>query len=138
MKKFFKKTIQYTLILGGIYSVLVLSFVWWHCYTSPLQGGKNGPLDAYRHTLASAVVAYTASPKLVAVITIIMERKGTAANLMDSHNNTIGAKIGSNTNTFSVLNQTVTAQVAHGAVNTPLSNQITWLPNLYWHNNFWW
>lgn len=138
MTKILQKIIQYTVILGCIYSASVLSFVWWHCYTSPLQGGKNGPLDAYRHTLASAVVSYTTSPKVVSLVTLVMEHKNKLPNLMDRHNNAIGAQLGTQVNAFAKLDSAVKSQIATGTINSTLSNQTTWLPKPYWGNHVWW
>jgi len=41
------------------YPMCVLTYTWTCVFQSDLEGGKNGPLDAYRHTLASAVVSHT-------------------------------------------------------------------------------
>jgi hypothetical protein len=137
MTKILQKTIQFTFILTSFYSLLVLSFVWWHCYTSDLHGGKNGQLDAYRHTLASALVAYTTSPKLVSLVSTVMERKNQPANLMDKHNNAIGAQLGTRANALAALSSQVKTLVLQGAVNTSISSQITWLPTQAWGENVW-
>jgi hypothetical protein len=133
-----RKYLYYGFGLTTFYPIFVLSFVWWHCYQSPFKGGTNGPLDAYRHTLASAVVAYTTSPKLVEITTFWMENKNQPANLMDQHNNAIGAKIGSNANAFSNLPSIVTAQILHGKVNASNPNQITFLPKSWWKDSVLW
>ncbi len=125
-----------------IYGALALSFVWWHCYTSNLNGGRNGQLDAYRHTLASAVVSYTSSPKIVTLVSLIMERKNLRANIMDKHNNTIGAQIGerisNRAESLKALESDMKMRVLQGAVNTLNSAQITWLPAQYWRESLWW
>jgi hypothetical protein len=133
-----RKYLYYGFGLATLYPIFVLSFVWWHCYQSPLTGGKNGPLDAYRHTLASAVVAYTTSPKLVEITTFWMENKNQPANLMDQHNNAIGAKIGINANDFSNLPSIVAAQILRGKVNTTNQNQITFMPKSEWQDSLLW
>ena len=133
-----KKYLILAILLPFLYLVFVLSFVWWHCYFSQFTGGKNGPLDAYRHTLASAVVAYTSSPKLVHIVSIVMENKGHAANLMDKHNNAIGAQIGAKANSLDELENQVNMRVLQGAVNAPISTQITWLPAQTWRESLWW
>ena len=140
--KISKKYLLLAILLPILYGALVLSFVWWHCYTSNFNGGRNGQLDAYRHTLASAVVSYTSSPKIVTLVSLIMERKNLRSNIMDKHNNTIGAQIGAQisnrADSLQVLESDVKMRVLHGAVNTPNSAQITWLPAQYWRESWWW
>jgi hypothetical protein len=133
-----KKYILWAMLLPVTYGLFVLGFVWWQCFTSPLLGGRNGPLDAYRHTLASAVVAYTTSPKIVGLVSTIMERKGYAANLMDVHNNTIGAQIGNNAANFSALKPAVILHISQGAINANTATQTTWLPPPYWSESVLW
>jgi hypothetical protein len=133
-----KKRVLWLILLPIIYAVFVLSYVWWQCFTSPLLGGKNGQLDAYRHTLASAVVAYTTSHKIVNLVTMVMERKGTEANLMDRHNNAIGAQIGSKAASFSVLKPAVILQISQGTINATNATQTTWLAQPYWSENLFW
>ncbi len=43
----------------AVYPFTVLSYVYWHTFTSGLPGVRHGPQDAYRHTLGCALVAYT-------------------------------------------------------------------------------
>ncbi len=124
--------------LIGLYALFVLGYVWWHCHSSGLEGGKYGPLDAYRHTLASAAVAYTTTPKLVRAVTIIMEYKNRPIDLMDQHNNAIGARIGVNAKSLSDLDAAVKHQVAHGAIDASSVNQTTWLPPQYWQESLLW
>lgn len=126
------------MLLPVSYCAFVLGFVWWQCYHSALQGGKNGQLDAYRHTLASAVVAYTSSPKVVSLVTVVMERKEEQANLMDKHNNAIGAIIGKNATSFSELKPAVMLSISKGAINATKATQITWLPQQYWGESLLW
>jgi len=120
------------------YMVLVLGYVWWHCYKSPFQDGSNGKLDAYRHTFASAVVTYTTSPKVVRLVTVLMERKNRAANLMDQHNNAIGIHIGAHVKTLDEIDPLVVAQIENGTVNATDKMQTTWLPPQYWSHGFFW
>jgi hypothetical protein len=133
-----KKYLLFAILSPFIYSAFVLSFVWWHCLTSPLQHGRNGPLDAYRHTLASAVVAYTSSPKVVSLVSRVTENHGTSTNVMDKHNNKIGAQIGARAKSFTAINAAVTAQVSQGCVDAKSATQITWLPPKYWGENLFW
>jgi hypothetical protein len=133
-----KKYLLAAILSPFIYSAFVLSFVWWHCLTSPLQHGRNGPLDAYRHTLASAVVAYTSSPKVVSLVSRMTENHGTSTNVMDKHNNKIGAQIGARAKSFTDINNAVLAQVSQGCVNATLATQSTWLPEKYWGDRLFW
>ena len=133
-----KKYLCGILLLPFIYCAFVLCFVWWHCYKSPFQSGVNGQLDAYRHTLASAVVAYTTSPKVVALITHMMERKSHAGSLMDRHNNYIGAQIGAKASSLNEVCESVALQISQGTVNATDKNQTTWLPREYWRDGLLW
>jgi hypothetical protein len=87
------------LVLAGLtlaaYPTFVLTYTWSHVLQSPLPGGRHGPLDAYRHTLASAVVAHTLDARVILLVNGVMERHGRRSNAMDIHNNLIGAGIGS-------------------------------------------
>jgi hypothetical protein len=47
------------LTIMSLYPAFILGYTWFHVANAPFLGGRNGPLDAYRHTLASALVAYT-------------------------------------------------------------------------------
>jgi hypothetical protein len=140
--KYFKKTLELglklALALVVLYVVLVLGFVWWHCYKSPLKGGANGQLDAYRHTFASAVVSYTASPKVVMLVSNLMEYKNSPANLMDKHNNAIGISIGQQVKSLDEIDAIVVDKVKSGKVNATDSMQITWLPPRHWGRGFLW
>lgn len=130
-----KIRVFWIMLLPIIYTTLVLSYVWWQCFTSPWPSGKNGQLDAYRHTLASAVVAYTSSPKVVQWVTHLMEHKGNAANLMDQHNNRIGANTA---NSLNALNHAVNVQISQGTVNANSTTQTTWLPQTDWGESLLW
>ena len=57
------------------YPTFVLTYTWSHVLQSPLPGGRHGPLDAYRHTLASAVVAYTFDARAIDLVNGVMERR---------------------------------------------------------------
>ena len=122
----------------AVYPAFVLSYVWYQCWVSDFQGGKYGQLDAYRHTLASAVVTYTSSSKLVAVATAVMERKDKAAHRMDRHNNIIGVEIGMTATSFSQLNILVQQRVNQGAENAIEASQVTWLAMPYWEKSLFW
>ncbi|HEU0305371.1 MAG TPA: hypothetical protein VFR30_00215, partial [Lysobacter sp.] len=80
----------------GAYPAFVLVATYSHFFAADFPGGRNGPADAYRHSLASAIVAYTLSPRCVDWVTAVMERggEGSPARAMDAHNNRLGARIG--------------------------------------------
>ena len=125
------------LVLGA-YPSFVLTYTWSHVLQSALPGGRHGPLDAYRHTLASAVVAYTLDARAVRAVNRVMEGRGTRANAMDIHNNLIGAAIGSRATRFSDIEPRVTRSVASGRVDAPSPGQTTWLPPDEWKDGFAW
>jgi len=125
-------------LLVSAYPAFVLGYTWSHVAHSNLQGGRHGPLDAYRHTLASAVVAFTLSPRAVEWVTSAMERDRNDANLMDQHNNGIGAAIGLRVRSFSEIEPAVQAQVQRGAVNARDAVQVTWLPPERWRRSRLW
>jgi len=137
-----RKTLLWLMTLGLLFSVypaFVLLYTWSCVFRSDLQGGRNGPLDAYRHTLASSVVSYTlGKPTAVNLVTRIFESKGKDSNAMDSHNNRIGAGIGSNALAFRELEPRVHRAVMNGTVNAADPNQITWLPESKWRNAQMW
>jgi hypothetical protein len=112
-----------TLVLSA-YPMLVLIYTWGYVLRSDLEGGRHGPLDAYRHVLASAVVSYTLGEKAVDITTGLMESKG--------------AQIGSIANSFNDIEPLVHQKVLVGAVNSTDSSQITWLPEEKWREAFFW
>lgn len=119
-------------LLLSIYPLSVLIYTWSYVFKSNLEGGRHGPLDAYRHALASAVVSYTLDERAVHLMTGLMESNGKDSNKMDSHNNRIGAQIGTNSKSFHELEPSVRQYVLDGAVNSTDTNQITWLPKESW------
>ena len=120
------------LVMTISYPVSVLAFTWTYVLTSDLEGGRHGPLDAYRHTLASAFVAYTTNPSVVGLISAAMESKKNRSSAMDRHNNSIGAMIGTNAVRFSDLEALVSTSISNGAVNAEHPQQSTWLPKEDW------
>ena len=120
------------------YPTFVLTYTWSHVLQSPLPGGRHGPLDAYRHTLASAVVAYTFDARAIDLVNGVMERHGRRSNAMDIHNNLIGAGIGARAARFSDIEPTVARSVAAGRIDTPSPDQTTWLPQNDWKEGFAW
>jgi hypothetical protein len=119
-------------LLASAYPAFVLGYTWSHVVRSNLSGGRHGPLDAYRHTLASAVVGFTLGPRAVEWATWAMESAGKDASRMDRHNNRIGAGIGASARSFSEIEPAVHAQVLRGAVNARDPGQVTWLPPERW------
>jgi hypothetical protein len=119
-------------LLASAYPAFVLGYTWSHVAHSNLSGGRHGPLDAYRHTLASAVVGFTLGLRAVEWATWAMESAGKDADRMDRHNNLIGAGIGMRARSFSEIEPAVRAQVLRGAVNAPDPGQVTWLPPERW------
>ena len=116
------------------YPAFVFGTVYAHWFGANLPGGRNGPSDAYRHTLASATVAYTTSPRLVALVTHVMERdgQGSAMRWMDAHNNRIGARIGAHAGSWREMQDDVLRAVQAGTVDATNADQITWLPRERW------
>lgn len=138
LKKALEFGLKLVVALAFLYVVLVLGFVWWRCYKSPLKAGANGPLDAYRHTFASAVVTYTTSPKIVQLVSDVMERKNRPANLMDKHNNAIGMRIGLQVKSLDEIHTRVMEQVEKGAVDATDVDQTRWMPPRFWGPGFLW
>ena len=99
-----------------------------------LPGGRNGPADAYRHSLASAIVAYTLSPRCVDWVTAVMEHsgQGNPSRAMDAHNNQLGARIGAAAESWDAMQQAVLAAVKNGAADARSPDQITWLAQGAW------
>ena len=119
-------------LVAASYPTFVLTYTWFHVLKSDLPGGRHGPLDAYRHTLASAVVAYTLNQDTVHVVNKFMEQRGKRSNAMDTHNNLIGASIGAQSMRFDDIEPTVKAAVSAGAVHAAQSGQVTWLEPEEW------
>jgi hypothetical protein len=125
--------------LGAVlaaYPAFVLGYTWISVFKSDFKGGGNGPLDAYRHALASAIVAHTLGESAVELISTLFESGPGESHAMDRHNNRIGAKIGAAS--FFELEPAVRKAVENGKVNTTDPNQISWLPETRWkHNRVW-
>jgi hypothetical protein len=124
------------LILGAAYPAFVLGHVYATTLRSDLPGGRHGPKDAYRHGLASAIVAYTGSSLWVDWVTAVMERggQGDAARAMDAHNNRLGARIGARSNSWREMQTAVLDAVERGGVAVEDMNRMTWLPPERWQN----
>jgi hypothetical protein len=118
----------------ALYPAFVLATVYAATSQSDLPGGRHGPRDAYRHSLASATVAYTGSPRWVAWVTAMMENggRGDDARAMDAHNNTLGARIGARAASWGEMRAAVMAAVEAGGVDAQDPNRITWLSPARW------
>ena len=121
-------------VLLGAYPAFVMTATYTQFFAADLPGGRNGPADAYRHSLASAIVAYTLSPRCVDWVTAVMERggEGNAARAMDAHNNRLGARIGATAGSWNAMQQAVLAAVKNGAIDARSPEQITWLAPSAW------
>ena len=100
-----------TVILFG-YPAFVIGYTWIHVLGSDLEGGRHGPIDAYRHALASAVVSHTLGDWAVELVTTVFESSGKDTNQMDRKNNMIGAAIGIGTCSFGNLEKKRTPECA--------------------------
>ena len=117
----------------GAYPAFVLGSVYSHWSTSGLPGGRDGPADAYRHTLASATVAYTGSPRWIDWITAVMEERSPgASHAMDAHNNRIGARIGATAPSWDAMQAAVLDAVRRGQAGATSPEQVTWLAPDRW------
>lgn len=119
---------------AALYPVFVFVSVYAATSQSDLPGGSHGPRDAYRHSLASATVAYTGSQRWVAWVTAFMENggRGDATRAMDAHNNLLGARIGAEARSLSDMRTSVLAAVNAGGVDVQDENRITWLSPERW------
>jgi hypothetical protein len=120
--------------LLAVYPAFVMTATYIHFFEADLPGGRNGPADAYRHSLASAIVAYTLSPRCVDWVTTVMEHdgQGNASRAMDAHNNRLGARIGATADSWNTMQQAVFAAVNKGAIDARSPEQITWLAPSAW------
>jgi hypothetical protein len=74
-KRLWRRLFVFGALLGA-YPAFVMGATYMQFFAADLPGGRNGPADAYRHSLASAIVAYTLSPRCVDWVTAVMERAG--------------------------------------------------------------
>jgi hypothetical protein len=120
----------------GAYPAFVLTATYVPFFAADFPGGRNGPADAYRHALASAIVAYTSSPRCVDWVTAVMERngQGNPSRAMDAHNNRLGARIGAGAQSWDAMQQAVLAAVKNGAIDARSPDQITWRAPSAWRD----
>lgn len=99
-----------------------------------LEGSLGGPQDAFRHTYSSAIVSRYIGIWAVDITTNIMERDPKNKwDIMDIHNNRLGAKMGQQTGD---LKQMVLEAIKQGRVNNENPDQISWLPKKNWTKGF--
>jgi hypothetical protein len=132
-KRHWRRLFVVAVVLGA-YPAFVMVATYSQFFAAGLPGGRNGPADAYRHSLASAIVAYTSSPRCVDLVTAVMEHggQGNAARAMDAHNNRLGARIGAAADSWTAMQQAVLAAVNEGAIDARSPDQITWLAPDAW------
>lgn len=125
-------------LLAAVYPAFALGTTYAHWLSVDLPGGRHGPSDAYRHSLASATVAYTGSPRWVEWVTAVMENggRGDAARAMDAHNNRLGARIGAAAGSWSGMQADVLAAVKAGGIDASDQDRIIWLPPDHWRERF--
>ena len=123
------------LLLPLLYTMWILVQVYSAVWGSGLPGGGNGPADAYRHSLASALVSYTLSPRVIEAVTRLTERHADAADAMDRHNNRLGARIGAQAASLADTKAQIRRAVNAGQVYAPNDDQITWMPPSSWQND---
>ena len=150
-----RKLLKSRWLLFGVYPsavvligplVLFLGYVWSHVWVQDLPGGRHGPLDAYRHTLASAVLSYVldhgirpgAGAAAVDIVCLVMENGELRSNVMDRHNNRLGSHIGARSTSFSAIEPEVSRAVAAGAMGATRHDQVTWLPERDWQPGIFW
>ena len=131
-----RRRLALVVLLLAAYPVFVLVATYRQFFSADLPGGRNGPADAYRHSLASAIVAYTLSPRCIDWVTRVMERdgEGNASRAMDAHNNRLGARIGAAARSWNDMQDAVRDAVRNGAVDATDPDRITWLPASRWQN----
>jgi hypothetical protein len=144
MKAHFPRAPKHTFFVvawsfAGCFPVLtLLCAVWWNMAQTSLPGGRHGPLDAYRHTLASAFLSRALGPWAVEKVSLLMESCTKRSCAMDRHNNAIGARLGLEAKAFSALPDIVLRQVEKGREGATDSAQTTWLPSSDWKSGFFW
>lgn len=125
------------------YPAFVVVTVYSITLSSGLPGGRHGPRDAYRHCLASAVVSYTTSPRLVEFVTQVMEGDGAgASHAMDAHNNRIGAAIGTDAPSWAEMLLSVRSAIDNGREELDPARldadatRVVWLPRDRWRDGW--
>ncbi len=127
-----KKYLYYLLPL--LFPVIFLIYFYISAMQTGLPGRRGGPQDAFRHSYASAVVARYTHSNVVKILTNILESNSEDSyDLMDRHNNAIGAKIGSSD---LPIYETLLNKIKQGSVSAYDKNTLMWLPSDHWSNGF--
>jgi hypothetical protein len=129
-------------VVLGAYPTFVLGTTYAITLQSDLEGGKHGPRDAYRHSLASAIVAWTLSPRFVEWTTAVMERdESIPGHRMDAHNNRVGIRVAARAADWATLRRSVRTAVDAGGPIDEASladpDRIVWLPRDLWRDRLW-
>lgn len=131
----------FVLALLLAYPVLVVGATYTITLRSGLPGSSHGPCDAYRHSLASALVAYTLSPRCVRWVTDVMERGDGASHRMDAHNNQVGVRLAGKATSLVDLLARVRTAVDRGREISSRSladgTRVVWLAEDEWAG-WWW
>jgi len=92
----YKKKFTYSILISSCALFLSITYFYILAASTGLQGRRGGPQDAFRHIYASAFITRYLSPKIVKLVTILLEGNGTTSphNKMDRHNNALGIQIG--------------------------------------------
>jgi hypothetical protein len=122
----------------SLYPIFVITFTLSHVIKAELPGGRHGPLDAYRHSLASATVSYTIGKWAVDLTSWIFESSKKDSNKMDIHNNRLGAEIGKKVTSFSAIEPAIRQAVSNGKIAATAEDQITWLEPEKWRDGIFW
>ena len=72
------------------------------------------------------------------LVTSIFEWNDKDSNMMDRHNNRLGACIGSQVESFSEIEPAVRKAVLSGKVDARDRDQVTWLPEAKWRDGRLW
>lgn len=128
--------------LLAAYPGFVLAVTYTTTLRSGLPGGRHGPCDAYRHCLASAIVAFTLSPRVVEWVTAVMEGDDAgASHRMDAHNNAVGLRLAASAADWSALLRAVRSAVERGSLLEDSScrepDRVVWLPPERWRERWW-
>jgi hypothetical protein len=137
-----RRRLVLVLALLAAYPLFVLGTTYTITLRSGLDGGRHGPCDAYRHCLASAIVAYSSSPRFVEWVTAAMEGDDRgASHRMDAHNNGVGVRLAAGAANWSSLFASVRAAVDGGTVLDETfvgaSDRVVWLPAAQWRARWW-
>lgn len=138
MKRFLRRRYLILVLILCVYPVCVIAYTWTFVLRSDFKGGRRGQLDAYRHSLASAIVSYTLGEWAVNFTTLIFESSDSDSGIMDIHNNSVGANIGSKAKSFHDIEPSIRKAVMNGEVLSDDPEKIYWLPKEKWGESKLW